>query len=72
MDYGVGRRLSSDLAFLWMWCRLAARALIQPLAYERPRVEGCSLKKQKQTNNNKTQTSILFPPFFAFKKKIFF
>ena len=29
---GVGRRLGSDPTLLWLWCRLAAVALIRPLA----------------------------------------
>ena len=29
---GVGRRCSSDLALLWLWCRLAAITLTRPLA----------------------------------------
>ena len=32
----VGRRHSSDLALQWLWCRLAAVAPIQPLAWELP------------------------------------
>ena len=31
-SYGVGRRSGSDLALLWLWCRLAAIAPIRPLA----------------------------------------
>ena len=30
---GVGRRHGSDLALLWLWCRLAAVALIGALAW---------------------------------------
>ena len=36
MSCGVGRRGSSDLALLWLWCRPAAPALIRPLAWEPP------------------------------------
>ena len=28
--YDVGRRCGSDLALMWLWCRLAAIALIRP------------------------------------------
>ena len=35
-DMIVGHRLSSDLALLWLWCKLAATAPIQPLAWELP------------------------------------
>ena len=34
MSCGVGRRLGSDLALLWLWCRPAASAPIGPLAWE--------------------------------------
>ena len=33
---GVGRRLGSDLVFLWLWCRPVATALIRPLAWKPP------------------------------------
>ena len=33
---GVGRRHGSDLVLLWLWCRLAAAALIRPLAWALP------------------------------------
>ena len=36
MRYGVGHRRGSDLVLLWLWCRLAAAAPIQPLAWEPP------------------------------------
>ena len=32
MSCGVGHRCGSTLALLWLWCRPAAAALIQPLA----------------------------------------
>ena len=35
-----------DPALLWLWCRLAAAALIQPLVQERPYAEGVILKKK--------------------------
>ena len=37
---GVGHRRSSDAALLWLWCRLAAIAMIQPLAWEPPYAVG--------------------------------
>ena len=36
MSCGIGRRHSSDLMLLWLWCRPAAVALIRPLAWEPP------------------------------------
>ena len=53
MSCDVGHRHSSDPELLWLWCRLAAAALIQPLAWELPYVAGMALKKQK--NNKKKQ-----------------
>ena len=35
-----------DPALLWLWHRLAAAALIRPLAWELPCVAGMALKKQ--------------------------
>ena len=37
-----------DLVLLWLWCRLAATAPIQPLAWELPYVVGPALKRQKK------------------------
>ena len=51
MSCGVGRRYSSDLALLWLWCRLVATALIGSLAWEPPYAAGGALKKQ--TNKRK-------------------
>ena len=36
MSCGVGLRCIWDPVFLWLWCRPAAAALIQPLAWELP------------------------------------
>ena len=41
---GVGGRCGSDLVFLWLQCRSAATALIQPLAWELPYATGMALK----------------------------
>ena len=47
MSYGVVGRRSSDPALLWLWCRLAATALICPLAWEPPYAMGVALTIQK-------------------------
>ena len=47
MSCGVIRRCSSDLALLSLWCRLAAAALIQPLAWEPPYATDVALKKER-------------------------
>ena len=49
MSCGVGRRCSSDLA--WLCRRLAAAAPIQPLAWEPPYATGVDLKRQKNNSN---------------------
>ena len=50
MKCGVGRRCrcSLDPALLWLWCRLAATALIQPLAWEPPYAAGAALKMREK------------------------
>ena len=42
---GVGGRLGSDPALLWLWCRLVAAAPIRPLAWELPCASDMALKK---------------------------
>ena len=44
----VGYSCSVDLALLWLWCRPAAAAPIQPLAWEPPYASGMALKRQKK------------------------
>ena len=51
MSCGVGHRRGSVLVLLWLWCRPAATAPIQPLAWEPPYAVGSALKRQN--NNNK-------------------
>ena len=46
-------RRDSDLALLWLWHKLAATALIRPLAREPPYAAGVALKKrQKKKRKN--------------------
>ena len=52
MSCGVGHRHGSDPVLLWLWCRLAATALIRPLAWEPSYATGVSLKN-RQSNNKK-------------------
>ena len=53
----MGRRCGSDPALLWPWCRLAAVALIRPLAWELSYTVGAALKsntkKKKKVENPK-------------------
>ena len=46
MNWGVGCRFFFDPMLLWLWCRLAAVALIGPLAWELPHAEGVALKRR--------------------------
>ena len=48
MNCGVVHRHGSDLALLWLWCSLAAVALIRPLAWETPYATGAALKRPKE------------------------
>ena len=59
MTCGVGCRCGWGPVWLWLWCRPAAAALIQPLAWEPPCAIGVALKKAKQnkTKQNKTKTN---------------
>ena len=51
MSSGAGRRCRLDPMLLW--CRLAAAALIPPLAWELPYASPAAIKRQK-TNQTKT------------------
>ena len=53
MSCGVGRRGSVDPAVLWLWHKLVATALIQPLVWEPPYAEGAALKNLKKKKNFK-------------------
>ena len=54
MSCGVGHRRGSDLALLWLWCRLAATSLIRTVAWEPPYARlSAALKKQKTKNKKK-------------------
>ena len=53
MRCGAGYICGSDLALLWLWHRLAATALIGPLAWEPPYAIGVALKRQKRKDKEK-------------------
>ena len=46
MSCDVGSRCGSDLVMLWLWCRLAAVALIRPLAWELPYALSVALEEK--------------------------
>ena len=47
LSCGVCHIWSSDPTLLWLWCRLAAAAVIWPLAWELPYAVGAALKKKR-------------------------
>ena len=53
MNCGVGCRHGSDLAWLWLWCRLAVVAPIRPLAWEPPYALGAALKRPKKNKKER-------------------
>ena len=55
MSCGVGRRHGSDPKLLWLWCRPAAVAPMQPLAWEPPYGTGAALKRQKKEGRRKKE-----------------
>ena len=59
MSCGVGHRCGSDLALLWLWCRLAAPALIRPLAWEPPYATGAALKSKKKESESYGESSLI-------------
>ena len=56
MSCGVDCRHGLDPLLMWLWCRLAAVALIQPLTWEPLYAMGVALKsKTKQLTKQKNQ-----------------
>ena len=55
MSCGVGYRCTLDPVLLWLWCSLAATALIQPLAWKLPYAAGATLKQNKTKQNKETK-----------------
>ena len=53
MSCGVGHRCGSDPQLLWLWCTLAATALIRSLAWEPPYATGVALEKAKRQKEKK-------------------
>ena len=46
-ELGIGHRHSSNPLLLWLWRRLVATVLIEPLAWEPPFAAGAALKEKK-------------------------
>ena len=53
MNCGAGCRRGSDLALLWLWCRLVAAAPIGLLAWEPLYAVGASQEMAKRQNKTK-------------------
>ena len=54
MSCGVGHRHGSDPALLWLWRRVAAPALIQPVAWESPYAMGTVQEMAKRPKKKST------------------
>ena len=58
MSCGIGCTYSSDPT--WLWCRLAAVSLIQPLVWELPPyAAGVALKRKREKNTFKEFSGVL-------------
>ena len=53
MSHSVDHRCGSDPTLLWLWCRLAATALILPLTWEPLYAVGVAIKKKKFQESSK-------------------
>ena len=58
MSCGAGHRHGSDPGLLWLWYRLAAVALIPPLAWEPAYAMAAALKKKGKINRVNRNLSI--------------
>ena len=67
MTCGVGRRRGSDPVLLWLWCRLAATALIRPLAWE-PHAHDAALKSQKEKNKQQQKKLLALENYSVVQK----
>ena len=70
MSCDEGRRCGSDLALLWLWCRLAATAPIRPLTWETPYTMSVALKKKKK--KKKKDNSMLWVTFVSIYAFLYF
>ena len=52
MSCGVGHRLSSDLALVWLWYGPVATAPTGPLAREPPYAVGVALKRKEKKSEH--------------------
>ena len=59
----VGHRRGLCPTLLWLWCRLAAAALIGPLAWEPPYAAAVALKSKKKKKKRDTTTSRIYQEY---------
>ena len=57
MSCAVGHRYGLDLVLLWLWCRPAAAARVQTLAWELPYSVGRTVKRKEK--KKKKESTIL-------------
>ena len=72
MSCGIGRRLSSDLTFLWLWYRLAAITLIWPLAWEPPYAMSAALKRPQKKRELFVFGVLTFPMMYFVTNFLYF
>jgi len=65
MSCGVGCRLGSDPALLWLWRRPAAPAPIRPLAWEPPHASKVAQEMAKRQKKKKKKVE-------SFKNRVYF
>ena len=53
MSCDAGLKSGLDTVLLWLWCRLAAAAPTQPLAWKLPHAIGVDLKRRKKKEKKK-------------------
>ena len=53
MSCGIGQRSGLNSTLLWLWCRLAAAAAIQPLAWELPYAASVAPQKIRKEKKKK-------------------
>ena len=59
-----------DPSLLWLWCRLAATALIGPLAWEPPYAMGVAQKKKPKIQKKRKKKNISYRKIVEVKQNI--
>ena len=58
VSWGGGHRCGLDPVLLWLWCQLAAAAVIQPLAWELAYAMGAALKRKEREIKREKHVSL--------------